>query len=141
MPHMTTSQKRKYEGGCHCGAVHYSASVDLGAAFRCNCSICSKTGATIAACEPSAFQLHSGEAELRQYRFGAGRLTRFFCNRCGILCFARGLDERDTEFVGINLNTLENIELSEIPVVYFDGRHDDFEPRSKPAPILPEHRA
>jgi len=137
MKDIKNSEKRLLEGGCHCGAVRYSASIDLGGAFRCNCSICSKTAATIAACDPSDFTLRSGQAELREYRFGQGRLTRFFCTRCGILCFARGQGPDDKEFVGVNVNTLEGIELGELPVVYFDGRHDDFAPRSKPAPILP----
>jgi hypothetical protein len=140
---MTTPEKQNLEGGCHCGAVRYSVSIDLSGAFRCNCSICSKSAATIAACDPSAFELRSGQAELRQYQFGSGQLTRFFCSRCGILCFARGRDASGAEFVGVNVNTLEGIELGELlPVaVYFDGRHDDFAPRSKPAPIFPERRA
>ena len=136
----TTPEKQNLQGGCHCGAVRYSAQVDLGGAFRCNCSICSKTAATVAPCEPSAFELRSGHAELLEYRFGQGVLTRFFCSRCGIHCFARGRDPSGAEFVGINVNTLEGIELSGLPVVYFDGRHDDFAPRSKAAPILPERR-
>jgi hypothetical protein len=133
---MTASQDRPVlQGGCHCGAVRYSAEPDLGGAFRCNCSICAKTAATIATSEPSAFQLLSGEGGLGEYRFGSGGLTRFFCTRCGILCFARGRDGSGKEFVGVNVNTLEGIELGELPVVYFDGRHDDFTPRDKPARI------
>jgi hypothetical protein len=133
---MTTSQdKRNFQGACHCGAVRYSARPDIAGAFRCNCSICSKTAATIATCEPSAFQLVSGEGELARYQFASRALTRFFCTRCGIHCFARGQDASGTEFIGINLNTLEGLELAELPVIYFDGRHDDFTPRDKPARI------
>jgi hypothetical protein len=89
---------------------------------------------------PSHFELRSGEAELSQYRFGSGALTRFFCKHCGVQCFARGRGPGGKEFVGINLNTLEDTELSDVRVVYFDGRHDVFEPRSTPAPIFPERR-
>ena len=66
---MTTPEKQNLEGGCHCGAVRYSARVDVGGAFRCNCSISSRTAATVETCEPSAFELRSGQAELREYRF------------------------------------------------------------------------
>jgi hypothetical protein len=141
MKDMTTQGKQNLEGGCHCGAVRYSASLDLGGAFRCNCSICTRTAATIAPCEPSAFELRSGQAALREYQFGPRVIKRFFCSCCGILCFARGQDPSGKEFVGVNVNTLEGVEVGELPVVYFDGRHDDFAPRSQPAPIFPERRA
>jgi hypothetical protein len=137
---MTNSQLRTVEGACHCGAVRFSVGIDLEGAFRCNCSICSKTAATVAASEPSDFELRSGEAELAEYRFGSRALTRFFCKRCGIHCFARGRGPDGKEFVGINLNTLEDTELGDLRVIYFDGRHDVFEPRSTPAPIFPERR-
>jgi hypothetical protein len=135
MTNLTTPEKRNLEGGCHCGAVRYSASVDLGRAFRCNCSICSRTAATAAPCEPSAFELRSGQAQLHEYRFGQGRLTRFFCSHCGIHCFARSSGPNG-ETMAVNVNTLEGVELGELRVVYFDGRHDTFEPRNEPAPIL-----
>jgi hypothetical protein len=140
MKDMTTPEKRTLDGGCHCGAVRYCASVDLGRAFRCNCSICSRTAATAAPCEPSDFELRSGQTELHEYRFGQGRLTRSFCSRCGIHCFARSSGSNG-DTLAVNVNTLDGVELAELAVVHFDGRHDNFEPRSQPAPILTERRA
>jgi hypothetical protein len=138
---MTKNQLSNVDGACHCGAVRFSASLDLGAAFRCNCTICARTAATLVASTPSAFRLLSGESELAEYRFGPGQLTRYFCRHCGIHCFARGRDGAGNEFIGVNLNTVEGVEVAELKLTYFDGRHDDFAPRDAPAPIFREHRA
>jgi hypothetical protein len=141
-PQGTAPELVNVHGACHCGAVRFSANIDLKGAFRCNCSICAKLGSTIGSCDPSAFKLESGQAELSEYEFGPKLLTRFFCKRCGVQCFARARDaEGKLQFIGVNLNTLEGTELADLSVVYFDGRHDVFEPRDTPAPLFPERRA
>ena len=33
-----------YSGGCHCGAVRFETTTDLGKVISCNCSICSLRG-------------------------------------------------------------------------------------------------
>lgn len=140
-PRDTDLGRDNVNGACHCGAVRFSASVDLSGAFRCNCSICAKLGSTVGTSEPGAFFLESGESDLAQYEFGPKRLTRFFCKHCGVQCFAHARDlAGKLEFIGINLNTLEDTELADLPVAYFDGRHDVFEPRDAPAPLFPERQ-
>jgi hypothetical protein len=134
---MTTSAgPRDVQGSCHCRAVRFSARLDLSTAFRCNCTICLKSGATVVPCSPSDFTLASGEADLFEYRFGPATLTRFICRHCGILCFARGPGPDGNPMVGVNVNTLDDAEVSALPVVYFDGRHDRFEPQQAPVPVL-----
>jgi hypothetical protein len=133
---MATTQ---YLGGCHCGAVRFAVDLDLAAgAARCNCSVCTKIAATGAFAKPAAFTLRSSEADLGSYEWGAKISRRYFCKRCGIHCFGRGhLAELGGDFVSINVNTLDNIDPATLKVVYWDGRHDNWDagPRDAPWPV------
>jgi hypothetical protein len=128
-----------YAGGCHCGAVRFEAELNLEAGGgRCNCSICTKTAVTSALVKPEAFRLLSSEAALGTYEWGAQISRRFFCKQCGIHCFGRGhLAEVGGDYVAVNLNCLEGVELTGVPVQYWDGRHNNWEggSRSEPWPI------
>lgn len=138
----TPSEIQEVRGACHCGAVRFEARIDLSTGFRCNCSICTKLGAFVASAEPGSFRFVAGEDQLTQYEFGAKRLTRCFCRRCGVLCFAKSkAAELGREDVNINLNTLEGVELAALPAIYFDGRHDHFDARTTPWPMFPPAQA
>jgi hypothetical protein len=142
---MTQSKKNEtrletLRGSCHCGAVRYrvQAAPSQGGS-RCNCSVCTKLSAFSGIVKPEAFELLTPEAELGQYRWGGNISTRFFCKSCGTHCFARGhLAEVGGDFVSFSYNTIDDLELSELPVVYWDGRHDNWQagPADKPWPIL-----
>jgi hypothetical protein len=138
---MNQPNTKNYNGGCHCGAVRFEAQLDLAAGGgRCNCSICTKTAVTSALVKPEAFRLLTSEAPLGTYEWGAKISQRFFCKHCGIHCFGRGhLPEVGGDYVAVNLNCLEGVELSELPVQYWDGRHNNWEggPRTTPWPIGP----
>jgi hypothetical protein len=131
---------RTYTGGCHCGAVRFEVMMDPGdPAGRCNCSICTKVGALGAIVVPDAFTLVKGEESLGVYEWGAKISRRSFCKRCGVHCFGRGhLAEVGGDYVSVNLNCLEGVELKDLPVVHWDGRHDNWTagPRSTPWPVL-----
>jgi hypothetical protein len=137
---MTNDAKaRKHAGGCHCGEVRYEVELDLEKAgpSRCNCSICTKTAVTGAIVKPAAFRLVSGEEHLTEYRWGGNVSGRFFCKRCGVHCFGKGhLAEVGGDFVSINANTLDDVDPAELEVVYWDGRHDNWQagPAKKPWP-------
>jgi hypothetical protein len=125
-------------GGCHCGAVRYEATLDASRGGRCNCSICTKVGQTGAIVKPAAFRLVRGESDLSSYVWGGKISTRFFCKHCGIHCFARGhLVELGGDYVSINLNTLDGIDPCDVKVIYWDGRHDNWQagPRDTAWPI------
>ena len=129
---------QRLSGRCHCGAVQYEAEVDLSSAFRCNCTICTKLSAVVASTRPSAFHLLSGEEWLREYRFGQKRIARFFCDRCGVHCFGRGyLEEVGGDYVSVNFNCLDDVDPNAIPILFWDGRHNNWEagPRPTPWPI------
>ena len=122
--------KQTYVGGCHCGAVRYEADLDLTqGTIRCNCSICSKSRAWLAGTSGQDFRLLSGADALSEYKFGTNRIRHVFCKHCGVKCFGRGSGSDGQEFIAVMINCLENIpdaELAALPIMYVNGRNDDF---------------
>ena len=131
-------QLRKHQGSCHCGAVRFEVVVDATAGGRCNCSICTKLGVTGAIAKPDALAVLAGEDNLSTYEWGHKVSKRYFCRMCGVLCFARGhLAELGGDYVSVNLNALDDIDVGTIDIVYWDGRNNNWErgPRPSPWPI------
>ncbi len=131
---------KMHTGGCHCGAVRFEVEIDAGAGGRCNCSICTKVGATGGMVKPAAFKLLAGQADLSEYVWGGRISKRYFCKHCGIHCFARGhLAVLGGDYVSVNLNTLDGVDLADAKIVHWDGRHDNWQagPRSTPWPLAP----
>lgn len=65
-------------------------------------------------------------------------------DRRGVTCFLRGhLPELGGDYVAIYLNTLDDLDPSTIQVMYWDGRHDNWEagPRDTPWPFTPASAA
>jgi hypothetical protein len=131
---------KKYAGSCHCGRVRFEVEVNLTlGCVRCNCSVCQKVGSTTANVKPPSFTLLTGEADLQSYAWGARISQRYFCKECGVNCFGRGhLAEVGGDYVSVNLNTLDDTELSALSLSYWDGRHDNWQSgqRSAPWPLL-----
>jgi hypothetical protein len=129
----------KYQGSCHCGAVTFEANLDdLAFGTHCNCSICTKTMWTGAMCKPDAFTLLAGESEVSGYAWGYKVSTRYFCKHCGVQCFGKGsLPELGGEFVSINVNCLDDVDVHALPLRHWDGRHDNWHAgmRETPWPI------
>jgi hypothetical protein len=136
----TRSTTRTLHGSCHCGAVKFKVEADPArGASRCNCSVCTKLGALGSIVKPDAFELLTPEHELGVYQWGAKISKRFFCKACGTHCFGRGhLAEVGGDFVSFSYNAIDDFEVSELAVVHWDGRHDNWQagPAPKPYPIL-----
>jgi hypothetical protein len=120
------------QGSCHCGAVRFEADIDLTApTYRCNCSICSRNRFWPAIVKPGAFRLLAGKSELTQYLFNSRRNSHYFCRHCGVRPFGIGNEpDPENQIYGVNLGCLENVtpeELAAAPVVYVDGRHDNWQ--------------
>jgi hypothetical protein len=133
---METIQKHK--GSCHCGKIRFEAELDPTAGTRCNCSVCTKVGATGEHVHPSAFVVHGDEATFSTYEWGGRTGRRYFCPDCGVSCYSRGhLKELGGDYVSVNLNCLDDIEPTAIKLFYWDGRHDNWEagPRDTPWPV------
>jgi hypothetical protein len=135
-----TDRKNVHSGTCHCGAVRFEVDADLAeGGGRCNCSVCTKTGPLSKLVKPDAFRLLAGETQLSRYEWGAKISSRFFCKQCGVHCFGRGhLAEVGGDYVSVNLNCLDDIELVGLKATYWDGRHNNWEagPRDTPWPIM-----
>jgi hypothetical protein len=127
---------KTYTGGCHCGAVRFEADLDLAAGVtRCNCSICLKLGKAGILLKPSAFRLVRGEGDLSDYQWGSRIGHLLFCKHCGIHAFGRGhLEVLGGDFVSINALCLEGVEVLELPVGHWDGRHDNWMAGTRPTP-------
>ncbi len=133
-PH--ASGMKVHSGSCHCGAVRFEAELDLGAgASRCNCTICMKTGTTNVTLKPNAFRLLAGAEHLGEYRVGESPNHRAFCKRCGVQVFGKGdVPALGGAFVSVNVNCLDNVELSHLKVGYWDGRHNNWAAGMRPQP-------
>jgi len=133
------SKPKRYTGGCLCGAVRFEAELDLSEPVsRCNCSICIKVGGTQAYPKPSAFRVTSGSEHLGEFRKGSSPNHRSFCKQCGIHCFGAGfVEELGGEFRSLNIQCLDDVDPDALDVVYWDGRHDNWQAgtRDRPWPI------
>src|SRR5262245_12341199 len=125
----------KHYGGCHCGNVRYEAIVDPRQASACNCTVCTKLAMLGAIVKPDAFKLLSDEKTLASYSRMPDVANRFFCARCHVFCFGKGhLAELGGDFVSINLNTIDDFDRTLATIVYWDGRHDNWEAGPRPTP-------
>jgi hypothetical protein len=108
-------------GGCHCGAVRFSASMPEPPvpALACNCSICSMTGFLHVMVPHDRFELLTGRDSLKSYRFGSGAADHLFCSICGVKSFYQPRSHPDAW--SVNANCLDDA--PELSVEQFDGRN------------------
>jgi hypothetical protein len=132
---------RKHVGGCHCGAVRFEATFDVDKAVnRCNCTLCTKRGASTAMMKPDAFRLLSGEGDLTSYAWGAKTSEFLFCKRCGIAVFGKGnIPEIGGAYVSVNVNCLDDVDPARLKATHWDGRHDGWDKGSRQE-AWPVHR-
>ena len=116
------SNKRHYTGGCHCGSVRYEVDLDLAHTVTCNCSICQKTGSTLAFAPADSFKLLRGSEVLTDYQFNKKVIHHLFCSVCGIRSFARGTKPDGSETIAVNVRCLDDVDLSALSPAPFDGR-------------------
>jgi hypothetical protein len=112
----------KRSGGCHCGAVRYEVTTDLGTVLSCNCSICPKKGFLWNFVPVAQFTLLAGEGKLTDYQFNKHVIHHLSCKTCGVESFARGKGPDGSDVAAINVRCLDGIELSELKLTPFDGR-------------------
>lgn len=75
-------------GGCHCGAVRFTALADPEPEMLdCNCSICTASGYLHLFVPHERFTLERGADALTSYRFGSEEAEHLFCKHCGVKSF------------------------------------------------------
>jgi hypothetical protein len=127
---------KTYSGSCHCGAVSFTADIDLGkGTMRCNCSICAKARAWFAIVGAEHFHLIKGADAMADYQWTppgkpAPNLHYRFCKTCGVRTFAQG--ERPAAggvFYAVAIPTLADVDPDALAksIKYIDGRHDHFD--------------
>jgi hypothetical protein len=110
-------------GGCHCGAVRFTAKLPNAPvpALDCNCSVCSMTGFMHVMVPHEDFELLTGRGSLKSYKFGTGAADHLFCSSCGVKSFYQPRSHPDSWSLNANCFDVP-VELS---VEKFDGRHWD----------------
>jgi len=116
------SEKKSYNGSCHCGNVKYQAKIALERVISCNCSMCSRMGSLLTFVGPEDFELLSGEDSLKDYRFNKHEIAHLFCTGCGIRSFARGATTDGKPMFAVNVRCLEGVDLATLQIDHVDGR-------------------
>jgi hypothetical protein len=116
-----SSDKLRYRGGCHCGAVAYEVEGPIEHVEQCNCSICTKKAYVHWIIPRERFRLLTPWEELALYTFNTNTAKHYFCPRCGVASFyiARSAPDK----IDVNLRCVEGIDLATIPITQFDGRN------------------
>ena len=83
--------------------------------------------------------LYQATKEQTEYLFNTRSGHHAFCKHCGARPYSWGhIAAIGGDYVSINVNTLDGIELKDVPVTHWDGRHNNWDagPRPQPWPIL-----
>jgi hypothetical protein len=112
-----------FEGGCHCGAVRFTVSVeDDQPIIDCNCSICTKKGILHFIVPEHRFSVVRGGESLHVYTFNTGTAKHQFCKTCGIHAFYRPRSHPGSW--DVNVRCLDDpMVLTRFAVQPFDGRN------------------
>ena len=116
------TERRKYSGGCHCGAVRYEVEADLESLMACNCSLCQKRGSLLTFVQRPQFNLLSGEEALTDYQFNKKIIHHLLCPDCGIESFARGRGPDGKEMICVNARCLDGVDVNTLKLTPFYGR-------------------
>lgn len=73
-------------GTCHCGAVEFQVTLEDGLQNlrRCNCSLCRRKGAIMAAVPLQSLRVTRGADNLALYQWNTKTAKHYFCKTCGI---------------------------------------------------------
>jgi hypothetical protein len=128
--------EKAYSGSCHCGAVRFTARIDLDAGTtRCNCSYCAKVRSWFTLIAPEKLTLVAGEYAQQEYTWvppgrPAANLHFRFCKTCGVR--TPGFGEHGPgggPFCFIPIALLDDADADALAggLHYIDGKHDRYD--------------
>jgi len=112
----------RHTGSCHCGAVtiEVEGPEEL-VAYRCDCSICVRTGFLHLIVAAADFKLVSGESMLTSYTFNTGVAKHYFCKVCG--CKPFYVPRSNPDGFSVNINCMDQRTIKSLAVLPFDGKN------------------
>jgi hypothetical protein len=109
------------EGSCHCGRIAFTLEGEVGDVIDCNCSMCRRKGALLAAFPRDALTLKTPEADMGTYKFNKHLIDHHFCLTCGISPFSEGKGRDGKAMTMVNVRCLPDVDLSGLKVIPYDG--------------------
>ncbi|MFA9441168.1 GFA family protein [Uliginosibacterium sp. sgz301328] len=116
-----------YSGSCHCGSIAFEVDGEIGKVIECNCTHCQRKGLLLWFVSRDQFRLKTprDRAAMSTYQFNRHIIEHHFCPTCGVQPFADGKDPAGNEVASINVRCLEDIDLTTLTRVPYDGRHQN----------------
>jgi hypothetical protein len=111
-----------YKGSCHCGRIRFEVEGDVDSGMACNCSMCSRKGSLLWFVPREKLRLLTPDEDASTYLFNKHVIRHRFCPVCGIHPYGEAAGPEGRQMAAINLRTLEDFDLSSVPVKQFDGR-------------------
>ena len=104
---------------CHCGAVEFQITLEDGLQnlMRCNCSLCRRKGAIMAAVPLQSLRVIRGADNLGLYQWNTHTAKHYFCKTCGI--YTHHARRSNPNEYGVNVGCIEGVDpgaLGEIPM-------------------------
>jgi hypothetical protein len=112
---------RPYTLSCHCGAVRFEVDAELGAVSDCNCSTCARHGFLHWSVPKSAIRLLTWQIPLSVYAWRDIVEGHHFCPTCGVGIMRAGYPN---DHVNVNARCIEGVDVFELNIGRYDGRHD-----------------
>ena len=110
-----------YHGSCQCGAVRFTAELDLDSVVTCNCSRCRRLGSVLAFAPAGKFHLEAGEGATTEYLFNKHAISHRFCTTCGIQAYSMGSMPDGAPMAAVNVNCLDGVDPRALTAHHFDG--------------------
>ena len=109
-----------HEGSCHCGRIAFTVEGEVSEVIDCNCSMCRRKGALLAAFPRDALKLKTPESDMGTYRFNKHKIEHHFCLACGVATFSEAQTDNG-HMTMVNVRCLPDVDLTGLKVTQFDG--------------------
>lgn len=95
---------------CHCGAIELEVAFENGLENirHCNCSLCKRKGAVMAAVPVENLKVVKGQDHLSCYQWNTNVAEHYFCKTCGI--YTHHKRRSNPNQYGINIACLEGVD-------------------------------